>query len=106
MRSLEITIRRALKMWWSFVWRAWVLTMPLAVVALPVMHWLMPIPKPGEPPVNPVQVPHFFAKFFILWLFLMLGMAFMQALAMRWALKTKWSDFKLIATPSDPEQGQ
>jgi len=63
---VEITFLRSLKIWWGFMWRAWVLTMPLAAVIAPMMFFLMPFPKPGEPPktMDPSSIPGFAGKFF------------------------------------------
>jgi hypothetical protein len=107
MNSLEINGRRALSIWWSFIWRSWLCTLPICFVGLALMRSLIPMPlphKPGEPPhpFSPADMPsHYGAKFGLLWVFMMGGMIICQTLAMRWALKTKWSDFKLVAVPAN-----
>jgi len=95
---MEITFLRAIKIWWSFVWRAWILSLALMIVLFPLMFWLLPIPKPGEPPA---QLPGFFGKFFVIWIVMMVGMVSLHAFSIRWMLKTKWSDFKLVAVPPE-----
>lgn len=102
---MEITFYRAFKIWWSFTWRACITLLPLMFIMFPLMMWILPIPKPGEPPpvLKPDQIPGFMGKFFIIWIFMMIGMVFLQTLALRWMLKTKWSDFKLVAVKSEIE---
>lgn len=41
------------------------------------------------------------ALFMFLWLTMIGGGLLMQLLAIKWVLKTKWSDFRLIAVPVD-----
>ena len=62
----------------------------------------MPFPKPGEVP----KPPEFkdFPIFFLIWLVMMVGGAFVQAIAMRWALKTKWSNFELVAVSTKEDE--
>lgn len=66
------------------------------------MYLVMPFPKPGEPPkaMDPNSIPGFGAKIFLIWTVMMSGMIIMQTLAVKWLLKTKWSDFKSILAPS------
>lgn len=100
---MEITFLRSVKIWWGFMWRAWILTMPLALVTFPFMFLLIPFPKLGEPPkpIDPSSIPGLAGKLFIIWVFMMVGMVVMQSFAMRWLLKTKWSDFSLVAVPNE-----
>lgn len=51
--------------------------------------------------MNPDQIPGFAGKFFVIWILMVVGMIFTQALAIRWTLKTKWSDFKLVLVPAN-----
>jgi Na+-driven multidrug efflux pump len=104
MEKIEVTFNRALKIWWSFIWRTWILMIPLALICLPLMHFLLPFPKPGEPPdMNLGQKPGFLGLFFIIWLVMMMGMVVLQTLAIKWTIKTKWSDFELKAIPTTVE---
>jgi hypothetical protein len=106
MNSVEITFKRSIKIWWSFVWRAWIIMLPFAFLLIPLMYWLMPYPKIGEPPmpIKPEQMTGFIIKFFFIWLTMVVGMIILQSLAMKWMLKTKWSDFRLVAIDSEPKQ--
>lgn len=100
---MEITLLRSIKIWWGFCWRAYVLMLPVMAIIFPLMFFVLPIPKPGEPPqpVDPSTIPGFAGKFFVIWLIMVGGMIFMQCLALRWLFKTKWSDFKLAVLPND-----
>lgn len=104
---MEITFLRSIKVWWSFAWRAWILMFPVAMLVMPIMFFIMPFPKPGEPPkpMDPNSIPGFAGKFFLIWVLMMGGMVVMQSLAMKWLLKTKWSDFKLVIVPNDEKIG-
>lgn len=95
MNKIELTISQAGKILWSFIWRGWILMMPIMIVMIIVVRVLIPFPKPGEPPQPPdiKQMPFFF----VAWLFMMVLFLISQIFALRWALKSKWSDFRIIA---------
>ena len=105
---VEITLQRSAKIWWSFVWRAWVLTLPMALIMYPIMLWIVPFSKPGDRPgaINPGDVSGLGGKIFIMWLVMVVGMVVTQSFAVKWMLKTRWSDFKLVlvANESPPSQ--
>jgi hypothetical protein len=100
MQPIELSFVQALKFLWSVVWRTWLLMIPLWAVAMGAMVWMIPFPKPGEPPMPPdlSKLPAMFG----LWLVLMIGYLVILALALRWALKAKWSDFRIIAVATMP----
>jgi hypothetical protein len=90
------TFGNAFKIWWSFVWRATVLMIPVMVIAMIITVWLFPFPKPGDTTVvRPDQIPGLTGKFLVLWLSLMALNIAAQVQATRWMLKTKWSNFRL-----------
>ena len=102
---VKITFTKALKVWWSYIWRSMVVMFP-ALPIVPIFMFatgLMPIPKPGMPPVNLADIPGFFSKMAVIWVVMMVVAVCAQSLAMMWMLRTKWSDFKLIAVP--PQDG-
>jgi hypothetical protein len=66
--GIDVTFGRAFKIWWSYAWRA-------ILLMIPVMT----------------------SKMFGLWVFMMAFYIAAQVQAMRWMLKTKWSDFRLQA---------
>jgi uncharacterized membrane protein len=94
--ATDVTFGRALKIWWSFVWRAMVLMLPVMIVAMVIAVSILPFPKAGQPaPVlRPDQIPGMTGKMFGLWLFMMVFYIAAQVQAVRWMLKTKWSDFR------------
>jgi hypothetical protein len=97
MQTVEITFARAVKVWWSFVWRSAVLGIPVAFVALPLMFFVFPHPPPGGR-LSPADFQSLAGKFFFVWLIIMVASILVHIQAMRWMLRTKWSDFRLTAT--------
>lgn len=63
---MAITFVRALKIWWGFMWRAWILTMPLAALIAPIMFFVIPFPNLGEPSksMDPSSIPGVAGSFF------------------------------------------
>ena len=107
MNSTDVTYGRALKIWWSYAWRTVVLLLPVMfltmIIMFSVMSSIMPFPKPGEPPtpIHPDQVAGMMGKMSFLWLVMMALNITAQVLAMRWMLKTKWSNFRLQVVSDD-----
>jgi hypothetical protein len=103
MATIEVTFGRALKIWWSFLWRATVLMIPVMVVAMIISIAIFPFPKPGQPAatLQPDQLPAMMGKAFFLWLFMMSFNIAMQVQAIRWMLKTKWRGFRLQVVSDD-----
>ncbi len=93
MSTVEITFARALKIWWSYVWRSCVLMLPVMVVLDIVMFFVIPFPQPGQPPSE--QLPEFAVRGLLIWLPGMIAYVLLQAQAMRWMLKTRWSAFRI-----------
>lgn len=102
MQEVDITFVRAIKILWSWMWRAFVLTMPAALVMVLIFDFFNIVPKPGQ---RPEEMQKIFSggKFFLVWIGTMTAFMSCYILAMRWMLKTKWSDFKLIAVPPDEQ---
>ena len=100
MASVEITFSRALKIWWSYTWRAFVLLIPLIVVLDIAMYFVMPFPRPGQP-FNPDRVSTMMRFGMLIWVPGMIASLALQAQAMRWTLKTRWSGFRLQAVSDD-----
>ena len=73
MSATDVTFGRALKIWWSFVWRATVLMLPVMIVAMVIAVSILPFPKARQPaPVlRPDQIPGMTGEMFGLWLFMM-----------------------------------
>jgi hypothetical protein len=106
MTSLPLTFGRALKVWWSYMWRGMLLTIPLMVlVQLPAMFFLFrqfqSAFQPGQP-IDPRAAFSGFRYFFALWIVMAVSMVLVHTQALRWALRTRWADFRLIAV--DPSE--
>jgi hypothetical protein len=95
MKPINLTFGQALRFLWSFIWRGWLLSIPVLIVMMVGMRFLMPFPAPGVPPQPPD--PKHMALFFPLWLIAMLGFIVSQTFALRWTLKAQWSGFRVIA---------
>ena len=100
MATVDISYSKALKIWWSYIWRMAVLLAPAAIVAWSTMLWFLPLPRPGQP-VQVWEPSARVAAVFTLWLCLMAASVLLQVQAMRWMLKTKWRDFRLQVTRPD-----
>lgn len=101
MNQIELSLVQTLKILWSFLWRVWVLMMPLMILMAVVFPLIIQFPKPGEPPHPPdiKQIP----ILFLVWVIMMAIFLVLQLFALRWALKTKWSDFRIVAVSSSPK---
>ncbi|HEY2685120.1 MAG TPA: hypothetical protein VGI93_16490 [Steroidobacteraceae bacterium] len=105
MEEIEFTWFRALKVWWSFAWRAWVLmVIILFPVQMIVLFVIMPgnmpatvtLPAEHSAPMVPENMRHTFLIMSVIWPILMATAVGVQAQAMRWMVKkTRWSDFRL-----------
>lgn len=96
MPVVEITYSRALRIWWSFAWRACVLLLPVMLILDIVLVLIMPLAKLGQPP-DPHHIPGFMLRIFAVWATVMAANILLQAQAMRWMLKTRWAGFRLEA---------
>lgn len=96
MPAVQITFSRALKIWWSFAWRAGVLLFPAMLVLDAAFFFVLPFPKLGQPP-DPSHMPGFMLRIFGAWIVVMGVTVLLQAQAMRWMLGTRWADFRLEA---------
>lgn len=102
MNPIELSVGQALKVFWSFLWRGWVLAVPVAIVYGILQFLFSPaqnVPS-GVVTLDPTKA--------YLTLVSMVG-AFIagivvQALAMRWALKAKWSDFRITTVSTVAKQ--
>lgn len=103
MKVVENDFKRLLKIWWSFMWRSSVLTIPVMFAVLPIMFLITPFPKPGTPPqaIGVENFPYMFLKMGGIWMLMMIGGTFMQLVALKWTLKTTWSDFKVKLVSND-----
>lgn len=92
--DIEMTYGRAFKVWWSYFWRAFLLSVVVSCVTVPLMIMLMPHAAHGER-LAPEQLRSALARFALLWPLIIIVNVLLQVQAMRWMLKTRWSDFRL-----------
>ena len=99
MKPIEISFWQALKILWSFLWRSWVVIMPIVIcVFVPVSIILRRFG--AQSGGGKFLTTMMFV--FVVWPLMMLISIAAQTIAMRWALKTKWSDFRLVAIAPPP----
>jgi len=91
-----MTYGRAFKVWWSYFWRALLLGLLGGFLMVPLMFMLMPHAAHGER-LDPQQLHSALARFALLWPLIIVLNVLLQVQAMRWMLKTRWSDFRLTA---------
>lgn len=83
----EIGFKRATVIWWGFMWRSLVLTMPV-VVALEALTWIfLPHVIAGVPPTHE-QVKQFLDYSALIWIPGTALSAVLQIQALRWTLNT------------------
>jgi hypothetical protein len=101
MEPVDITWLRALKIWWSYSWRAFVLAL-LVMVPLEIVMFayvLRHFPGSGATPGNAAKMAGTMAA---AWPIVMAVLIALQAQAMRWMLnKARWSDFRVAVLPPD-----
>jgi hypothetical protein len=105
MKTVDVTFLRALKFWWSFTWRTLVISLPIYVIGVYRMFvWIAPFPTGGNPQphasLSTLHSPHFLAG---LWPVVTIVSIIIQIVAVRWALTTRWSDFRLQSGAAIPQ---
>lgn len=74
--------------------------MSLVIFTASIACWLLIIPSFGtSSSISKFEELYSPKKFFAIWMFMMIASFCAQIFAIKWALKTKWSDFKLVAEP-------
>ncbi len=97
MDNVEVTWVRALSIWWSFCWRAIVLSclilFPLEGIAM--FFIISHMPQPGQR-LDPEQSMRLVSTMMIVWPFMIALVVAIQVVAMRWMLRrARWADFRL-----------
>lgn len=101
MDQVAVTWSRALKIWWSFAWRSWVLSL---AVMLPLQIFFMVyvfrhVPPAGTP-ADPAAMIKMASGMMLAWPVLMAAIVVLQAQGMKWMLrKARWSDFRVAVLP-------
>jgi len=103
MTTVNVTFLRALKFWWSFTWRTLIISFPLYVFAMyRYFVWIAPFPTRANPqPHAALPTVHGLHVLFVLWPLVTMVSIIIQIVAVRWALTTRWSDFRLQAVTDD-----
>lgn len=108
MKTIELNLKQSCKLLWSFLWRSWVLMIPVMLISWLCMFLFLfkgfHFPQPGQPPQPPdIKA---FPVMFLIWAFMMIVGVTLQALAMKWALNAKWSDFKILVVSKKESEVQ
>lgn len=111
MTAVELTSFRAMKVWWSFLWRTWVFMIPVSLLLVIIMaigffafggsailH--------GAPP-NPSAISPAFAVIIgLMYLVFIPATLAIQIIALKLALRVRWADFYFVAVSSEPPLSQ
>jgi hypothetical protein len=105
-----MTLMQAFKVWWSYSWRASLLVIPLAVI---MMAWSLAglastlgtalESGQGLSSLSVEQLARLATGGMTMGILSLVLTAVIQVFAMRWALNSRWSDFRLKAVPPDAE---
>jgi hypothetical protein len=101
---------QALKVWWSYSWRASILVIPLwiiitgwSLIGLVTAVENMQLSGQSLDNLNVGKLLGMLSGGVSLSILSMVLTAAIQVYAMRWTLNSRWSDFKLKAVPPDAE---
>lgn len=107
-----MTLMQAFKVWWSYSWRASILVIPLTTI---MMVWSLSglistaenMVQSGQSlsDLNMEQVSRLVSGGATLSILSMILITVVQVFAMRWALNSRWSDFRLKAVPPEADVG-
>lgn len=108
-----MTLMQAFKVWWSYSWRASILVIPLTIIMMawslagivPVLEDMMQSGK-SITDLSVDQLTHLATGGMSMTLISLVLITAVQVFAMRWALNSRWSDFRLKAVPPDAEAGK
>jgi hypothetical protein len=103
---------QAFKVWWSYSWRASILVIPLwtiitvwALIGMFSAVQNMQLSGQDLNNLNVAKLAGMLSGGMTLSILSLVLTAAIQVFAMRWALNSRWSDFKLKAVPPDAEVG-
>jgi heme/copper-type cytochrome/quinol oxidase subunit 2 len=105
MTTVDVTLGRAFRVWWSYTWRSMVLsTLVIVPVQILVITWIVPYARAtsvGHGLDRP-RMRELLELMWFVWPIAIVGMIIVQTIAMRWMLRrARWADFKLIVSPMD-----
>lgn len=98
MNEVEITFLRALKVWWSWIWRTWVFMMVIYFAVLVIGLILYFAFRSSFASSNPSEYGWMlYVGIGLGYLILIPGLIILQIYILQLALKVQWSDFRLVA---------
>ena len=105
MTTVDVTLGRAFRVWWSYTWRCMVLsTLVIVPARIIVITWIVPHARAvvvGHVLDRP-RMRELLELLWLVWPIALVGMIIVQTIAMRWMLRrARWADFKLIVSPMD-----
>jgi hypothetical protein len=107
-----MTLMQAFKVWWSYSWRASILVIPLGIIMTAwslagLFSTLQNVTASGQglANLNIDQLMHAATGGASMWILSLLLTAVIQVFAMRWALNSQWSDFRLKVVPPEAQAG-
>jgi hypothetical protein len=107
-----MTFMQALKVWWSYSWRASILVFPLVIITTAIslaglISTVQGMLQNGQSlsSLSIDQLSRLVSGGFTMGILSMVLTAVIQIFAMRWTLNSRWSDFKLKAVPPDADVG-
>jgi len=101
MSQLEVTFGRAMKFWWSLTWRTWVLMLPIMIGMNAIMISAM-LPDPGQA-MDPDRLGAMLVQMAPAYLVGAALSVMAMVYATRWAMRTKWSDFRLLVVAPEAD---
>jgi hypothetical protein len=116
-RGKPMTLMQAFKVWWSYSWRASLLVIPLGLIMMVVSVIELvsglgtgslsasDLANLNVSHLNVDSMAHLLSGGLTLWVLSIVLTAVIQVFAMRWALNSRWSDFRLKAVPPDADLG-
>jgi hypothetical protein len=103
MTTVDITLGRAFRVWWSYAWRSMVLSLLVIVpIQILVITWIAPHVRAAVVGhgLDRTRMREVLEVMWVVWPIAIVGAIILQTMAMRWMLRrARWADFKLIASP-------
>jgi hypothetical protein len=107
-----MTLMQAFKVWWSYSWRASILVIPLGIIMaawslVGLVSTVQRMMESGQSlsNLNVDQLLGLVSGGTTLFVVSVVLTGAIQVFAMRWALNSRWSDFRLKAVPPETEVG-
>ena len=100
MTIVDITFGRAFRVWWSYAWRAIVLSLVILIpLQILVFTRIVPHVRAAAAGHDHAQMRAVLELVAVVWPIAIVCIIVLQTLAMRWMLRrAHWTDFKLVAS--------